>query len=83
MADNTRETRQITRVESHCVNYRVTLQVLQFTSRVTWHGFLQFAFDTIYACRHNLRHMQLLGACAHNFLLFRTAITHVVALVQS
>ena len=80
MADDTRETRQITRVESHCVNYQVALRVLQLISQVTWHGFIQFTDDTIYACGHNLRHMQLLGACAHNFLLFRAAITRVVAL---
>ena len=45
MADNTHETSQITRVESHYVNYRVAL-------RVTWHGYLQFADDTIYASAH-------------------------------
>ena len=83
MADNTRETRQITRVESHCackLSSRLT-SLLQLTSRVTWHGFLQFADDTIYVCGHNLRHMQLLGACAHNFLLFQAAIARVVALL--
>ena len=83
MADDTHETCQITRIESHCVNYRVALRLLQLISRVTWHGFLQFADDTIYACGHNLRHLQLLGAHAHNFLLFWVAITRVVALLQS
>ena len=38
------------------------MSLLQLISRVTWHGFLQFADDTIYACGHNLRLMQLLGA---------------------
>ena len=28
MADNTHETRQITQVESHCVNYQIALQVI-------------------------------------------------------
>ena len=59
------------------------MSLLQLTSRVTWHGFLQFADGTIYACGHNLRHMQLLGARAYNFLLFRAAITRVVVLLQS
>ena len=59
------------------------MSLLQLISQVTWHGFLQFADDTIYACGHNLRHMQLLGARAHNFLLFQAAITRVVALLQS
>ena len=57
------------------------MSLLQLISRVTWHGFVQFTDDTIYACGHNLRRMQLLGACVHNFLLFRAAITHVVALL--
>ena len=59
------------------------MSLLQLISQVIWHGFLQFADDTIYACGHNLRHMQLLGAYAHNFLLFRAEITRVVALLQS
>ena len=59
------------------------MSLLQLTSRLTWHGFIRFADDTIYACGHNLRHMQLLGARMHNFLLFRAAITRVVALLQS
>ena len=59
------------------------MSFLQLILQVTWHGFLQFADDTIYACGHNLRHMQLLGARAHNFLLFRAAITRVVALLHS
>ena len=59
------------------------MSLFQLISRVTWHGFLQFADDTIFACGHNLRHMQLLGARAHNFLLFRAAITRVVTLLQS
>ena len=59
------------------------MSLLQLTLRVTWHGLLQFTDDTIYACGHNLRHMQLLGAREHNFLLFRAAITHVVVLLQS
>ena len=59
------------------------MSLLQLISRVTWHGFLQFADDTIYACEHNPRHMQLLGARAHNFLLFRATMTCVVALLQS
>ena len=57
------------------------MSLLQLILRVTWHGFLQFADDTIYACGHNLRHMQLLGARAHNFLLLWAAMTRVVALL--
>ena len=59
------------------------MSLLQLTSRVTWHGFQQFADDTIYACGHNLRHIQLLGARVHYFILFQAAIIHVVALLQS
>ena len=59
------------------------MSLLQLISQVTWHGFLQFADNTIYVCEHNLRHMQLLGARAHNFLLYRAASTRVVALLRS
>ena len=55
---------------------------VDFASNLAWF-FFQFADDTIYACGHNPRHMQLLGALVHNFLLFRAAIIRVVALLQS
>ena len=58
------------------------MSLLQLTLRVTWHGFIQFTDDTIYASAYYLRDMQLLGARAHNFLLFRSAMTRVVALAQ-
>ena len=83
MADDTRETCQITRVVSLCKLLSRLTSLLQLISRVTWHGVLQFADNALYACGHNLRHMQLLGARTHNFLLFRAAITRVVALLQS
>ena len=57
------------------------MSLLQLILRVTWHGFLQFADNTIYACGYNLRYMQLLGASVHNFFLFWAAITLVVALL--
>ena len=45
--------------------------------------FMQFADDIIYASAYvYLRDMQLLGARAHNFLLFRSAMTRVVVLLQ-
>ena len=80
MADDTHEACQITRAESHCVNYRVALHMchLQLTSQVTWHGFLRLADDLylIYASAvTHLRDMQLLGARAHNFLLSQSAMT--------
>ena len=53
------------------------MSLLQLTLRVTWHGFLQFTDDTIYACGHNLRHVQLIGARVHNFVLLRAAIARV------
>ena len=82
MADDTHETCQITRVESHCVNYSPYESLaVDFASNLA--RFLQFADDTINTGGHNLRHMQLLGACPHNFLLFRVAITHGLALLQS
>ena len=52
MADDTHETHQITRVESHCKLSSRLMSLLQLTSRVTKHGFLQFADNTVYASAH-------------------------------
>ena len=82
VADDTHETRQFSSRVALCkLSSRLT-SILQLISQVIWHGFLHFANDTIYASAY-MRDMQLLGACAHNFLLVWSAMTPVAVLLQS
>ena len=75
MADDTRETCQITQVESHCVNYRVTL-------RVSCCGWLRETLGMHFFSSQTTQFMQVLISDRHVHAVIRSTCAQLLCFGQ-